>query len=113
METTRLRTLLSANIKARRAALGLSQEKLAELAGLSTRMINAVECCTTWVSDKTLVSLAQALGVEVFRLFAPEPGEGAGDRTLLAAGALGSLRQNIKNEIDTHFDLFLQYTDLH
>jgi transcriptional regulator with XRE-family HTH domain len=112
METTRLRTLLSANIKARRAALGLSQEKLAELAGLSTRMINAVECCTTWVSDKTLVSLAQALGVEVFHLFAPEPGEG-GDRPLLAAGALSSLRQNIKNEIDTHFDLFLQYTDLH
>ena len=66
-----LRKVLSANIKRHRESHGLTQEKLAEKAGISAHMVNDIEGCRTWISDKTLVSLATALKVESYRLFQP------------------------------------------
>ena len=66
-----LRKTLSANIKRYREHLGLTQEKLAETAGISANMVNDIEGCRTWISDKTLISLAEALKIETFRLFIP------------------------------------------
>jgi len=66
-----LRTTLSANIKKHREANGLTQEKLAETAGISANMVNDIEGCRTWISDKTLASLASALRIEIYRLFIP------------------------------------------
>jgi transcriptional regulator with XRE-family HTH domain len=66
-----LRRILAANLKEQRKLLGLSQEKLAEMAGLSWQTINSIECHRTWVSDKTLESLADSLGIETFQLLLP------------------------------------------
>ena len=66
-----LRETLSRNIKKFRESAGLTQEKLAEKAGISANMINDIEGCRTWVSDKTLVKLASALQIETYRLFIP------------------------------------------
>ena len=66
-----IRETLSANIKKHRETHGLTQEKLAEKAGLSANMVNDIEGCRTWISDKTLLSLAEALKVETYRLFVP------------------------------------------
>jgi transcriptional regulator with XRE-family HTH domain len=66
-----LRQTLSANIKRYRELAGLTQEKLAEEAGISANMINDIEGCRTWVSDKTLVKLTAALKIETYRLFLP------------------------------------------
>ena len=66
-----LRKVLSANIKKHREQLGFTQEKLAETAGISAHMVNDIEGCRTWISDKTLVNLAAALKVETYRLFQP------------------------------------------
>ena len=66
-----LRKTLSANIKKHRELAGITQEKLAEKAGISANMINDIEGCRTWVSDKTLVKLSTALQVETYRLFIP------------------------------------------
>jgi transcriptional regulator with XRE-family HTH domain len=66
-----IRKALSANIKRHREFLSLTQEKLAEKAGISANMINDIEGCRTWVSDKTLSKLASALKVETYRLFMP------------------------------------------
>jgi transcriptional regulator with XRE-family HTH domain len=52
--------------------LGFSQEKLAELVDVSTQTINDIECCRSWVSDRTLSNVAAALGFEVFQLFVPD-----------------------------------------
>ena len=51
--------------------LGLSQEKLAEMTGLSWQTVNSIECHRTWVSDKTLETLADALKIESFQLLLP------------------------------------------
>jgi transcriptional regulator with XRE-family HTH domain len=66
-----LRKTLSANIKKQRELAGLTQEKLAEKAGISANMINDIEGCRTWVSDKTLEKLTIALEVETYRFFIP------------------------------------------
>jgi len=66
-----LRTILAANLKEQRKTLGLSQEKLAEMAGISWQTVNSIECHRTWVSDKTLETLADALKIESFQLLLP------------------------------------------
>jgi transcriptional regulator with XRE-family HTH domain len=80
---------------------------LAELSGLSVQTINCVEGCRTWVSDKTLVKLAEALEMEVFELVGPVVGEMGDADTLHAAQVLSRLRDTIKNDIDTRFDAML------
>jgi transcriptional regulator with XRE-family HTH domain len=66
-----LRQILAANIKEQRKVLGISQEKLAEMAGLSWQTVNSIECLRTWVSDNTLETLAAALKIETFQLLMP------------------------------------------
>jgi transcriptional regulator with XRE-family HTH domain len=69
---TKVKKILSANIKKHREILCFSQEKLAENAGISTMMVKDIEACRTWVSDKTLESLATALKTDIYRLLMPE-----------------------------------------
>jgi transcriptional regulator with XRE-family HTH domain len=66
-----LRRILASNLKEQRKTLGLSQEKLAEMAGISWQTVNSIECHRTWVSDKTLETLADALKIESFQLLLP------------------------------------------
>jgi len=66
-----LRETLSRNIKKFREIAGMTQEKLSEKAGISANMINDIEGCRSWVSDKTLVKLASALKIDTYRLFVP------------------------------------------
>jgi transcriptional regulator with XRE-family HTH domain len=66
-----LRRILAVNLKEQRNTLGLSQEKLAEMASLSWQTVNSIECQRTWVSDRTLESLAEALKIETFQLLLP------------------------------------------
>lgn len=66
-----LRSILAANLKEHRKIMGFSQEKLAEMAGLSWQTVNSIECHRTWVSDNTLESLAEALKIESFQLLLP------------------------------------------
>lgn len=113
IEAAQIRRLLAENIKAYRKKRGVSQEKLAELAGLSLQTVNCIEGCRTWVSDKTLGKLAGALNVEVFQLLGPKQDAQAaqsGENKRLAAGFAAELRLNrlqeeIKLDIDRRFSL--------
>jgi transcriptional regulator with XRE-family HTH domain len=69
---TKVRKILSSNLKKYREKVGLSQEKLAENAEISTMMVKDIEACRTWVSDKTLESIADALKIDIYRLLMPE-----------------------------------------
>ena len=71
LKTNELRKTLSLNIKRQRKILGLTQEKLAEVTKLSSQTINDIEGCRMWVSDKTIIKLAQALQIDVYQLFSP------------------------------------------
>ena len=99
-----LRALLSANIKNRREALDISQEKLAELADVSIQTIKGIEGCRTWVSDTMLEKLAKALGVAAYQLLVPADEAVMNEDSALIAVLLRNLRQNIQNDINVRFD---------
>ena len=67
-----LRKILAINIKKQREKLGITQENLAGKAGISAAMMNDIEGCRTWVSDRTLKNLSIALKTDTYRLFIPE-----------------------------------------
>jgi len=67
-----LRKILSENIRKNRASLHISQAKLAEYASISVPHMMDIEYCKTWVGEKTLSQIAQALNVEAYELLIPE-----------------------------------------
>jgi transcriptional regulator with XRE-family HTH domain len=80
-----VRECLSANLKLRRAAMGLSQEGLAELSGLSAGYIANLETGRNYPSSDSLLKLSQALRVEHWRLLVdPTKDETAYTRSELA-----------------------------
>lgn len=72
MDETRLRALLSQNIKRYRQRKGWSQAKLAEKMEISTNYLSDIETKRGWLSPFSLVKLANALGIEVYMLFQPQ-----------------------------------------
>jgi transcriptional regulator with XRE-family HTH domain len=102
-EIFKLRKILSSNIKDQRAILGITQEKLAEKADISANMINDIEGCRTWVSDKTLIRLADALETEIFRLLLPNSMSKTDVSALLALEIAREL-QNIKKNFEIQFE---------
>jgi len=99
-----LRELLSANIKARRESLDISQEKLAELANVSIQSIKGIEGRRTWVSDAMLEKLAKALGVPAFQLLVPENEASLNNNTAIDTILLRNLKQNIQDDINARFE---------
>jgi transcriptional regulator with XRE-family HTH domain len=102
-EAKNLRKTLSENIKKHRELLGITQEKLSEKAGISANMINDIEGCRTWVSDKTLVKLASALQVEIYRLFQPLSTT-ENDTAKAPIKDLAKELQKIRKDFNTSFD---------
>jgi transcriptional regulator with XRE-family HTH domain len=70
-----LRKIISQNIKNARAVLHITQAKLAVYADISVSHMVDIELCRTWVSDKTLSSIAKALNMEAYELLIPESTE--------------------------------------
>jgi len=67
-----LRSILSENIRKNRTAMRISQARLAEHADISVSHMMDIEYCKTWVSEKTLSKIAQALNMEAYELLIPE-----------------------------------------
>lgn len=83
-----LRQILAVNLKEQRKILGVSQEKLAEMTGLSWQTINSLECQRVWASDSTLETIAKAFNIETFQLLMPLE-----TRTALALDPANALRE--------------------
>lgn len=65
----RIRKVLATRLRQHRAKLGLSQEALADLAGLHRTFVGAVERCERNISIDNVEKLAMALQVPVNALF--------------------------------------------
>lgn len=61
-------TKIKENIKKYRISLNLSQEKLSEIAGVSTDYISLIERGKRTPSIKRLCLIAKALGIEPYKL---------------------------------------------
>lgn len=60
------------NLKKYRTALGISQEDFAEKCGLHRTYISAVECYRRSISLENIQKIADALGIEVYKMFMEE-----------------------------------------
>ena len=60
-KNTKARQVLAANMRARRAELGISQEKLAELADLHRTYVSTVERCQRNIGIDGIERIAKAL----------------------------------------------------
>jgi len=78
------------------------------MADLSVQMVNCIEGHRAWVSDKTLISLSNALGIEVFQLFIPATEEEKRERRPLPSHWLLKLRQDMKKDINAHVDMHFE-----
>ena len=63
-----IRKVLATNLKRYRAEKGLSQEKFAELCELHRTYISDIECCTRNVSIDNIQRIADALGIDAYKL---------------------------------------------
>ncbi|MDR0301832.1 MAG: helix-turn-helix transcriptional regulator [Treponema sp.] len=103
-DEAKLRKSLSANIRHYRAKYSFSQEKLAEIVGLSDQTINDIEGCRTWVSDKTIVKISRALNVEVYQLLFPQTEADKLFPVKVPADILNNLKDIIKEDLDRRFN---------
>ena len=65
---------LAEHIRARRKAIGITQEQLAERAGLSPNYIARLEIASNTPSLHALISIAKALGTQAYELLNVESG---------------------------------------
>lgn len=72
MEQIELRQRLSVNLKKQRKNRNWSQFELAEKADISEQTVNSIESHRLWPSDKTLVKIAGALKIDIYKLFLPD-----------------------------------------
>ncbi len=64
--------VFGSNLKKYRTQLGLSQEAFADKCGLHRTYISAIECYRRSISLENVQRIADALGVETFKLFMEE-----------------------------------------
>ena len=70
---TDIKKLLGANIRHYRASLGISQEKLAEMAGMAANYLGLLENGRKFPSSEMIERIALALGKDSADLFAVAP----------------------------------------
>ena len=99
-----LRQILAANIREQRKILGVSQEKLAEMSGLSWQTINSLECRRAWASDSTLEAIAKVFNIETFQLLMPPETRAA--ISVNSTAALRKLAQAKKAYDETFNNIF-------
>ena len=64
-----IREVLANNIKEYRRKCGFSQDKLAELASISSQYLATVETCRKFPTPEVLDRIAKALNIETHELF--------------------------------------------
>ncbi|MCL2175823.1 MAG: helix-turn-helix transcriptional regulator [Treponema sp.] len=98
-----IRRVLSKNLKEQRRKQGFSQEKLAEISGLSVQTVNDIEGGRKWVSDKTITKLSAALDVECYQLLIPDV-INQNKKDITSTQKLMALMEKIINGVDKQIE---------
>jgi len=69
LEKKGIRGVLASNLKENRRKSGMTQEELAEKAGVSTHYIAMIETCKKYPKPDMLEKLAKTLNIEPYKLF--------------------------------------------
>ena len=111
MTQIELREILLSNIKFYRKRLFLTQEKLAEKTGLSAQTINDIEGCRTWVSDKSLIKIAEALHISPADLLIEHRDKNSSIINITSSD-IYKLKKELKDTfLDSIESIFIKYTN--
>ena len=102
-KTLEIRGILSKNLKEHRKKNGYSQEKFAEITGLSVQTINDIEGGRKWVSDKTITKLSDALHIECYQLLEPDY-SGQTKKEVPSTKHILNLMKNLKRNVDSQIE---------
>jgi len=69
LENKGIREILAYNLKENRRKLDLTQDELAEKAGVSTHYIAMIETCKKYPKPDMLEQIAKTLGIKSYKLF--------------------------------------------
>ena len=108
MEQIELRQRLSVNLKKQRKNKNWSQFELAEKADISEQTVNSIESHRLWPSDKTLVKIAGALKIDIYKLFLPDENSIEIDNEKKEI-ICNSIRENVRKLVDQTLS---EYSDL-
>lgn len=76
---------------------------------VSYQMIHDIEGRRTWVSDKTLQNLSEALEVDIYELLCPLPPDGGNDQKgAFSPHLVERLYKTMKSDIDHRLDEFFE-----
>jgi len=105
-----IRRVLSKNLKEQRKKQGYSQEKLAEISGLSVQTVNDIEGGRKWVSDKTITKLSAALDLECFQLLIPDiiPNKKDPSSTQKLTALMKKIITSVDKQIERQFTTYLK-----
>ena len=107
----KIRSILAKNLKEQRNKLGYTQEKFAEVSGLSIQTINDIEGGRKWVSDKTITKLAETLNMECYQLLVPEytrKNKSEVNQTKHLLGLMKKVIKSVDTSIEEEFTDFLK-----
>lgn len=100
MTENELKEIYGKNIKKLREQKKLTQAKLAEEIGIAEKYLSTLETCDKWGSFTTLISLANALGVEPYELLLP-PNQAVSYDNRRTKQLMTRFRTNLNELVDT------------
>jgi two-component system, response regulator len=106
MTKRHLRVLFGTRVKAERNQLGISQEELADRAGLHRTYISDIERGARNISLESIEKLAKALKISISALFADATSSGAGDAGLAEKIVDILLVEDNRNDIEMTLHAF-------
>ena len=105
-----IRSVIAKNVKKYRKLNNLTQEALAESAGVSNTYIANIECGQTWISDKTLEKIASALRIDEYLLFIPEEADSTNLKAVDKRKKLIEYLSRRQNELNNYVKTFFSDT---
>jgi transcriptional regulator with XRE-family HTH domain len=94
-----LQTVLANNVRSARNQIGLSQQQLAEAAGISTNFIAQIEMGRKYPSPTVLERIAKCLGLRPYQLLYDEPN--ASMEAEQAQLIISNLQKSLIDQINT------------
>lgn len=98
----KVKEIFSANIRRYRNSFGYSQEKLAEIVGISTSFIASIETSKKFPSSKNIAKLADAFGLQPYQLF-QEP-----ETTAQDTSHFGEMKEDLKLEVAEQIESYFR-----
>lgn len=94
MTKIELKRRISSNIKTYRKSKGFTQSDLSEKTGIGFQTIASIESCRVWTSDENLCRIAEALDIDIYKLFLPTKD------TLIYEKESYELKEKLMNQIE-------------